>query len=664
MSLMSRTTAGRRRPFIVLAALVALLAGLLSTATNADAAKKYPYKPPVEISVVNVGKDYAEVVFRTVTGAPTYKIRAVGGGQTIYASTGAEGFWTVTGLQPSTSYTFHVAVEQPATSSTAKKQLSAWSSKKATATTNPAGYLDAPVDLSTRDDPNDPTDRNGQRPYSIDLQWRAPVGFDPTLQQFRIDWAEDQAMKIRKGSLTVVGNPVQQVDVSPAQAPVEAPPAPLEAPAPVDETPVVQAQDLTPPALEQTETPPADPAQQPESLAPTEGSPTTQSETTLPASPETSEPASSDDDTATTESATPATAQAAYSGGPGVVQLAAPLLPSAPSATADLYWAQIAGLAPNTNLYMRVTVISKADGGVLGERSEAIMVKTLSPKGYIDGSLQVPSDQYSHYVVAAYGDGEVHDQVRVDANGNYRLTVRPGAYQVQAIYTGSGNWTTRWASGTPDYARTRTDPAGAAAVLTVQVGQITTAPAIRPSQGYSVSGDIDCPGAQDSCVVTVSAMSDWGGTSTVVRQASSNGRGAYTIDGLAPGNYRLRIAHAENRYKVLQLSVTVGNGPAKADGELDNRAWVKQYKTKISGTKRVGKTLKVSSKAWIASELPTVRAVQKCQWQRNGADIPGATKCSYKLTGADRGKSVRVVVNNYRYGFSPNSTASPAYRIG
>lgn len=662
MPLMSDTLAParRRRSFAVVTAVLALLAGLLTATTAADAATKYPYKPPVEISVVNVGKDYAEIVFRTVTGAPTYKIRAIGGGQTVITSTGAEGFWTVTGLKPSTKYEFTVAVEQPPTSSSpSKKQLSAWSSKKATATTNPASYLDAPIDVATKKDPSDITAKNGQRPYSIDLMWLAPAGFDPAIHQFQIDWAEDQAMKTNKGSLRVDGSPV--VDVSPpvaADAPVE-----VQAEAPV-ETPVGEPAEapVETPVSEPAEAPSSDPAQTPasdQSPAPASVAP---QDTSSPAASDVPAPAQSDP--SASQEATPATAQAAGSGQPRVVLLSAPL-PAAPNVSAQRYWAQVPNLAPNTNWYMRVKLVNRADGSTVSERSEATMVKTLSPKGYIDGSLQVPKEQFSHYVVTAYANDEVQDQVRVDANGNYRLTVRPGGYQVQAIYTGAGNWTTRWATGNPDVGgRTRTDPSGGAAVLAVQVGQVTTAPVIKPTQGYSVSGDIDCPGAQDSCAVTVSAMSDWGGTSTVVRQATSSSGGSYTIDGLAPGSYRLRVAHTENRYKVLQLNVTVGNGPAKASGSLANRTWVKQYKLKISGTKRVGKTLKVSSKAWIASELPTVRAVQKCHWQRNGVDIPGATSCTYKLISADRGKSVRVVVNNYRYGFAPNSKASTAYRIG
>ena len=90
---------------------------------------------------------------------------------------------------------------------------------------------------------------------------------------------------------------------------------------------------------------------------------------------------------------------------------------------------------------------------------------------------------------------------------------------------------------------------------------------------------------------------------------------------------------------------------------------MKKYTTTISGTKRVGSTLKLSSKAWIASELPVVRAVPQCQWQRNGVNISGATKCSYKLTSADRGKSVRVKVHNFRYGFETNTSYSKSYRI-
>ncbi|MCW5953693.1 MAG: hypothetical protein KIT69_15680, partial [Propionibacteriaceae bacterium] len=67
------TTRTPRRAVVAIAALLTLVAGAL-VPTASDAATKYPYKAPPSVAVANVGKDYAEIVFGTVTGAPTYTL--------------------------------------------------------------------------------------------------------------------------------------------------------------------------------------------------------------------------------------------------------------------------------------------------------------------------------------------------------------------------------------------------------------------------------------------------------------------------------------------------------------------------------------------------------------------------------------------------------------
>ncbi|MDQ7991675.1 MAG: hypothetical protein AAGC63_01925, partial [Propionicimonas sp.] len=503
-------------------------------------------------------------------------------------------------------------------------------------------------DLALRDDPTDSLDKDGQRPYSIDLQWVAPAAFDPAIHAFQIDFATDQAMKSSNGYRRVVGTDLgvpttgsttttttagqQSTDTVESQEP-----STPSSPASVTPTPGETASTTPSPTPSVTESPSTTPA-------PTETAPTVEPSSPEPTETATAAAASSDD-------------------GPRVVLLSAP---SAANGVKKVYWARVTGLASNTNWYMRVKVFLKGDPNrrATSERSDAIMVKTLSPKGYITGSVTIPSGaSYRDWVVAAYRGTDMHDQVALASNGSYRLTVRPGTYYVQAIYIGNGNFNSRWLASPNTGGRARNDSGGKATGVAVAVGKATGVAAIVPQStaSYSVKGDIDCPGAQSACTVDVAAL---GSAGTVIKQDRSDANGEYTIQGLPAGGYRIRISHSEERYKTKQVSVTVDSNGTTVNTSLSVRPWVKKYSATISGTKRVGKTLKVSSKAWIASELPVVRAVQKCQWQRNGANISGATKCSYKLTGADRGKSIRVRVVNYRYGFESNATYSKSYRVG
>ncbi len=636
-----------RRTVIAVAALLALVAGALVPAVS-DAATKYPYKAPPSVAVANVGKDYAEIVFGTVTGAPRYRIKAealdskgkVVSGKTKTASTGPEGFWTITGLSPNTKYKFTVAVEQPSP----KKLLSKYSTKSATATTNKSTYLDAPIDLKTRDDPNDTLDKDGQRPYSIDLMWVAPKGFDPELHQFMVEYATDRVMKTKKGSYKTAGTVVVPVSTRIASAAIAEPESSGvtttdASTVPVEQQPVTPTTE--PPAEQPTTTPEESPA------ATAEASPSAPEETSSAAIPPEDDPAEQVAARATTGEPT------------DVVLLSAPIRPAVANQTAQTYWTQVPKLAANTNWYMRVKIIRKSDGAVLSERSEALMVKTLSPKGYITGTVNLNGQPASDYVVAAYKGKDLHDQAEVAADGSYQLSVRPGSYNVVAVYIGSGNFSSRWAASDLSKGRTRYDSARSVAVTAAKA---QTGVNITPQSttSYSISGDIDCPGAASTqCTVDVAAMSTWG-TSRVVNQVRSNSSGGYTITGLPSGTYKLRISHADERYKVKTLTVAVGTANvSNANGNLAERAWVKSYPAKF---KRTGSTLKVSSKAWIASELPVVRGVQKCQWQRNGVNIGGATKCTYKLTAADRGKSIRVRIKNERYGFVDNTTYSKAIR--
>ncbi len=72
----------------------------------------------------------------------------------------------------------------------------------------------------------------------------------------------------------------------------------------------------------------------------------------------------------------------------------------------------------------------------------------------------------------------------------------------------------------------------------------------------------------------------------------------------------------------------------------------------ISGTHKVGKTLKVVPGTWAYGPKLTYR------WYANGSPISGATKSSYKITKSKKGKYITVRVYAYKTGFVSTSKAS------
>ncbi len=67
---------------------------------------------------------------------------------------------------------------------------------------------------------------------------------------------------------------------------------------------------------------------------------------------------------------------------------------------------------------------------------------------------------------------------------------------------------------------------------------------------------------------------------------------------------------------------------------------------KISGTAKVGKTLKAKAGTWKPSG-----AKFSYQWYRGSSKISGATKSSYKLTSKDKGKKITVTVTGSKSGY-------------
>ncbi|MFV0432558.1 MAG: hypothetical protein ACK5LO_01040 [Leucobacter sp.] len=113
-----------------------------------------------------------------------------------------------------------------------------------------------------------------------------------------------------------------------------------------------------------------------------------------------------------------------------------------------------------------------------------------------------------------------------------------------------------------------------------------------------------------------------------------------------------------------KLTVTVSGKLADAEGlnvysgamtsaaATVDRGTLKTAKPKISGTTKVGKTLKLSRGSWTSGTSFTYR------WYRSGKAISGATQTSYKLKSADAGKKITVKVTGKKSGYTTASRTS------
>ncbi|MFC8599669.1 hypothetical protein [Isoptericola sp. NPDC057191] len=86
------------------------------------------------------------------------------------------------------------------------------------------------------------------------------------------------------------------------------------------------------------------------------------------------------------------------------------------------------------------------------------------------------------------------------------------------------------------------------------------------------------------------------------------------------------------------------------------RVYSKTSAPKISGSARVGSTLKVSSRGtWTPAP-----SSWRYQWRANGTPIKGATRSSIKLAGAQYGKRISVTIKGVRSGYYPTARTSGA----
>ena len=149
----------------------------------------------------------------------------------------------------------------------------------------------------------------------------------------------------------------------------------------------------------------------------------------------------------------------------------------------------------------------------------------------------------------------------------------------------------------------------------------------------------------------------WSPTVTLKYQWLRDGK---AISGATKSSYTLTKSDAG---KKISVKVTGSKSGYETTSKTSKAVTVKKQLTStstptISGTKKVGKTLKASVKAWAPAKVTL-----KYQWLRDGKAISKATKSSYKLTKSDAGKKISVKVTGSKSGYTSVSKTSKSLTV-
>ncbi|HEY0239432.1 MAG TPA: fibronectin type III domain-containing protein [Friedmanniella sp.] len=317
---------------------------------------------------------------------------------------------------------------------------------------------------------------------------------------------------------------------------------------------------------------------------------------------------------------------------------------------------KLTGLDNDTTYYSVIYLVDKSGDRISGS-SSFITLKSLVPRGTISGKVSGASG--SDLTAAAYTSaGNVADAVTVGSDNRYSLDVRPGSYKVQLMYTGDNNKASAWARSGSDGGWTY----GAASPIEVDLGKTTNAPDVDIHDGHVVSGKVIDTSGDAVRDVDLTAIAANGSERDVIALTRSGSDGKFSLDGLNSGSYWIRASYSGDGFKIESLNVDASKDPG-VKVVLDTLPFRSKYGAAMHGVRKVGNTMNVTATPWLAGTYPTTRATMSFQWKRNGSAIKGATKRTYKLGSADRGKNLSVTATAKRYGYTTGSTTSTAKSI-
>ncbi|KRC53546.1 MULTISPECIES: Ig-like domain-containing protein [unclassified Nocardioides] len=181
---------------------------------------------------------------------------------------------------------------------------------------------------------------------------------------------------------------------------------------------------------------------------------------------------------------------------------------------------------------------------------------------------------------------------------------------------------------------------------------ITVAPGTITSPAPTVSGT-----ARVGSVLTAGTAT-WGpGTVTKAYQWLRSGA---VIEGATQATYRLGSADLGTMVSVRVTGTKAGYPSVERTSTARTVAHgiLVAPRPRISGTPAVGRTLKAIAGTWGPGTV-----VKTYRWYRNGVAIKGASRASYRLTRADRGRRITVRVTGRKAGYVTTVRTSGAVRV-
>lgn len=175
---------------------------------------------------------------------------------------------------------------------------------------------------------------------------------------------------------------------------------------------------------------------------------------------------------------------------------------------------------------------------------------------------------------------------------------------------------------------TATAANGASLTLTSEQGKVITA-AVNP-------GTVTIPTAAKVGDTVTATTAGWPEGAVLKYQWLRKG---VPITGATAKDFKL--TKSDWKYAI-SVKITVENSDLTATSNAFTTAGgvITAGTIKVSGTPKVGSTVRASASGWPKNQ----GVVYTYRWYRNGKAIPKATKSSYKLTTADRGRSIQVRV--------------------
>ena len=179
---------------------------------------------------------------------------------------------------------------------------------------------------------------------------------------------------------------------------------------------------------------------------------------------------------------------------------------------------------------------------------------------------------------------------------------------------------------------------------------ISTGPAAAPE---ITAGTVTVTGKTKVGATLTAHTSGWKpGSATLAYRWLNNGK---PIASATKSSYKLAKADAGDKISVRvtasapgaeSVSVTSASITAKL-------AFTSKPTPKISGTAKVGKTLKAQAGTWKPSGVHL-----SYRWYRNGVAVANATKTTYKLHSTDKGKTISVKVTGSKTGYLTETVTS------